>query len=159
LAGRGRPSTYSEEIAKVICDRLAKGETLKAICRDEDMPADSTVRQWAAEDTCGFYAHYARARNIGLDRMADDLLDICDDNATDVFETNGKFTFNNAAVNRDKLRVDTRKWYLSKLAPKRYGDRLAHELTGADGGPIEVEDKELARRVALMLEKAETSDT
>lgn len=117
---RGRPSDYTEVLAARICERLAGGESLRAICEDDDMPAESTVRGWAVDDRGGFYAQYTRARDIGLDNMADHVIDIAD-------------TAEDAAKGR--LRFDARRWYLSKLAPKRYGERL--DLT-ADLGGVQV---------------------
>ena len=144
MAKRGRPSVYTPEIAEKICERLSQGESLKSICRDEEMPADSTVRQWAIDDHEGFSAHYARARDGYLDHMADETLVISDDSEGDVA--------------RDRLRVDTRKWYLSKLAPKRYGDRLVNAYEGADGNPADppgsLSDLELGKRLAFLLDKA-----
>ena len=59
---RGRPSAYSEKNAAEVCERLAAGESLRAICRDGHMPPESTIRGWAIEDYSGFSARYARAR-------------------------------------------------------------------------------------------------
>ena len=39
-------------------------------------------------------------------------------------------------IARNRLRIDTRKWILSKMLPKVYGDKLIQEVTGANGGPI-----------------------
>lgn len=116
----GRRSTYTPELAAAICERLAAGESLRAICEPDDMPAHSTVLRWVNVDK-EFADHYARARDVGLDVMADELLDIADEPPGTVFPSGGT---DNGAVAHQKLRVDTRKWYLSKLAPKRYGDRL-----------------------------------
>ena len=57
----------------------------------------------------------------------------------------------------DRLRVDTRKWILSKLVPKKYGTKVTAEITGADGGPVQTEEMsslEIARRVAFLLASA-----
>ena len=122
MAKRGRPSLYTPEIADAICERLANGESLRSICRDENMPDERTVRDWVISDHNGFSPHYTRARDIALDRMADDVIDIAD-TADD--------------PQKARLRFDARRWYLSKLAPKRYGDKLLH--TGGDGeGPVMV---------------------
>jgi len=120
---RGRPSKYTPELATAICERLSRGESLRSICRDEGMPDEATVRQWALDDYQGFYSQYARARDLGLDAMADEVLAIAD---TDAGED----------VQRSRLRFDARRWYLSKLAPKRYGERLGIEQAG--GGPLQV---------------------
>ena len=66
------------------------------------------MRLWASEDT-PFATKYARARELGYQKMADDLVDIADEPGD---------------PNRNRLRVDTRKWLLSKALPKIYGDRL-----------------------------------
>src|SRR5574340_366591 len=113
----GRPTTYTPEIATKICERLAAGESLRVICSADDMPPEATVRLWAVDDREGFAAQYARARDIGLDCVADAMIAISDEQAEVI---NDKGTVFDPDVNRDRLRVDTRKWYLSKIAPKRY---------------------------------------
>ena len=130
---RGRPSTYDAAIAKRICERLAMGETLRGICMGRGMPGESTVRGWVVQDVEGFAAQYARARDMGLDSLADEILEIADDDTRDSYvDADGSRKRNNAAINRDRLRVDTRKWFLSKLAPKRYGQRVEVSATTAD---------------------------
>lgn len=57
----GRPSKYSEELALTICERLAMGESLKAICTDKAMPTRSMVYRWK-EANQPFRDMYARAR-------------------------------------------------------------------------------------------------
>jgi hypothetical protein len=63
---------------------------------------------------------------------------------------------NHEAINRSRLRVDTRKWLIARMAPKKYGDRVTNEVVGKDGGPIEtaqVTDIDAARWIAMTLEK------
>lgn len=141
MAGRGRPSKFTKEMASRICERLAAGETLRAICRDDDVPAAQTVLRWTAANT-EFSEQYARARETGYSHMADELVEIADDGTNDYVEKereNGTkhVVFDAEHVQRSKLRVDTRKWLLSKALPKVYGDKLEH--TGPDGGPITVQ--------------------
>lgn len=119
---RGRPSIYTAELADTICKALSEGKSLRSICRDEGMPTEATVRMWASDDREGFYSQYTRARDIGLDCVAEEVFEIADDGSDH---------------QRDRLRFDARRWYLSKLAPKRYGDKITQEHTGADGGPIQ----------------------
>jgi hypothetical protein len=131
---RGGQLTYDKETAHAICVRLARGETLRAICRDEEFPPESTVRTWALEDVDGFAARYAYARRLGLDAMADQLLEIADDSSKDfTTDAHGNKIADHEHINRSRLRVDTRKWYLAKLAPKRYGDKVDVNV-GAEGG-------------------------
>lgn len=130
----GRPSAFTQGLADTICDRLEAGETLRAICRDEGMPAPQTVLRWTKANEA-FSEQYARARETGYGHMADELLEIADDKSKDAFvDIDGTVHVNAEVVARSRLRVDTRKWLLSKALPKIYGDKLAH--TGPDGGAI-----------------------
>jgi len=115
-AKRGRPTRYTKALAGRICDRLQNGESLRAICRDEGL-APGTVLNWAAKDTNGFYAQYARARDIGLDARVEEMMDVVE---------------NSDDPQRDRLRFDAMRWYTSKLAPKRYGERLEVEHDVSD---------------------------
>jgi hypothetical protein len=134
-AKRGRPSVYTETQAHEICERLAAGETLLAICRSEHLPAESVVRRWVLDNREGFAAKYATAREVGYQRMADELFEIADDGSNDWMERkrqdgSSETILNAEHVNRSRLRVDTRKWFLSKVLPKIYGDRTQHEHSG-----------------------------
>lgn len=158
MAGRGRPSVYTPELARLICERIAAGESLRSVCRDDGMPDESTVRAWALDNTQGFYPQYAKARDIGLDVMADEVMEIADTPERGIkTKTNEKGeteTTEGDMIEHRKLRVDTRKWYLSKLAPKRYGDKVA--IGGAEDLPAiqtTVDPLELARGVAFILQK------
>lgn len=111
--GRGRPVVLTQAIADEICERLALGESLLAICQDDHIPGESTVRGWVVDDREGFAAKYARSRDIGLDMRADRM--------------EQKF-MSEPDTQRARLLFDHDRWYLSKLAPKRYGDKVA--LTG-----------------------------
>lgn len=97
------------------------------------MPSESAVRAWVLEDRDGFSAQYTRAREIGYHAMADELLEISDDGTNDWMKrTQGEDTIdvvNNEAIARSRLRVDTRKWMLSKALPKIYGDKTQVEAS------------------------------
>ena len=131
---RGRPLTYTKEVADQICRDLSHGKTLKEVCRQENMPPESTVRLWALDDVDGFAARYARAREIGYHTMADELLEISDNGSNDWMERNNKenpgWEANGEHLQRSRLRVDTRKWMLAKALPKIYGDKQQVEHTG-----------------------------
>jgi len=98
------------------------------------MPAKATVLDWALRDREGFSDRYARARNLLLDYWADDLIDISDNGSNDWMERakkNGEVevALNREHVSRSELRVNTRKWLLSKLKPERYGDQIKVDQT------------------------------
>ncbi len=124
----GRPSIYTKKLATRICKRLAEGNSLRTICLDDDMPAATTVHQWVLEDKEGFSKHYARARELQAENMFDEILEIADDGSNDFMTiTKGNVTYNiedREVTNRSRLRVDSRKWYLSKVLPKKFGDRM-----------------------------------
>src|SRR5579859_5590393 len=102
----GRPSSYSQETADIICERLAAGESLRTICDSENIPSFVTVFKWLA-DRPAFLQQYARAREIQAEHMAEEILRIADSATGEDY---------NAA----RLQVDSRKWLLSKLQPKKY---------------------------------------
>lgn len=129
----GRPSAFNEKTAMEICERLSNGESLRAICRANGMPPESTVRGWVLDDVEGFSAQYARARDIGLDALAEETLAIADTPVEGVRreETDdGYKEVREDMLGHRKLQVDTRKWLLSKLAPKKYGDKQHVEVSG-----------------------------
>lgn len=134
----GRHATYSDEIAQEILEQLAQGKSLRRICAQEGFPDESTVRKWVIERP-DFGPQYARARDLGLDAMADETFEIADGRE-------------GGDVARDRLRWDQRRWYLSKLAPKRYGDKLEVEHQGEV--KVELDDQEAAKRIAFVLATA-----
>lgn len=119
----GRPSDYTPAIADEICTRLANGESLRAICRDDAMPAVGTVLRWVAEKD-EFKEQYVRAREIQAETHADDIVTIADGSSLGGEEKV-------ALTARDRLRVDARKWVASKLLPKKYGDKIDVEHSGS----------------------------
>lgn len=134
----GRPSGYSDAIAETICLRLAEGESLKRICEDSDMPSRSMVFRWLHQNDV-FRDKYAQAKERQAQYWAEEILDIADDGTNDYMETSdGREVLNGEHVQRSKLRIDSRKWLLSKLLPKKYGERVHNEVTGADGGALQV---------------------
>lgn len=94
-----------------ICDRLAQGESLRAIGRSIGLQA-RRILDWIQADSHRS-AQYARAREAQADHFAEEIIEISD-------KAIGKSA---ADVQARRLAVDSRKWLASKMAPKRYGDR------------------------------------
>lgn len=136
----GRHSTYTPEIADLICERLIAPESLRSICRDESMPGLRTVMDWLLvhED---FRSKYARARELQGHVFAEETIEIADDASRDYVNVQkGETTervLDSEHVNRSRLRILTRQWMAEKLVPKKYGPRAALEVSGPGGGPIE----------------------
>ncbi|KHN91527.1 hypothetical protein KKH3_15540 [Pectobacterium actinidiae] len=120
----GRPSDYMQEVADDICTLLAEGESLRDVCLRPGMPNKATVFRWLAENE-GFRDQYAKATDVRADVIFDEIMDIADGVKADASE-----------VAKARLKIDARKWVLSRMAPKKYGERLTQEITGKDGGPI-----------------------
>ena len=126
---------YTEEIAQAICRRIACGETLTAICSDPRLPSLRTVTYWLADKRFReFRDNYYHARRVAAEIRVDEIIDIVDNRSNDytiVYDDNGDpvdLLANHANVQRDRLRVDTRKWLAAKLLPKLYGERVSHDL-------------------------------
>lgn len=131
---QGRPSLFTQEIADEICERLAKGEPLAQICKDDNMPAVRTVSDWKAAHAA-FSADFAHAREEGFDQIASECLDIADETSNDTVYGESGARANTEWISRSKLRIETRLKLLAKWDPKRYGDKV--QLTGDGGGPLE----------------------
>ncbi|MBX4976117.1 terminase small subunit protein [Rhizobium lentis] len=135
----GRASKFSQALAERICARIADRESLRSICRDEDMPSKSTVLSWLAdEDKAAFRARYALAREIMADSFVDEMVEIADNSSDDWIEkknASGETTGwqeNGEAIRRSQLRIATRQWVAERLRPKKYGAKveLDHGVTG-----------------------------
>ncbi len=140
---RGGQSKYTEELATDICARLSTGQSLREISRASGMPAASTMVAWANDPVLypGFSERYARARGTWLEVIADEILEISDDSSNDYISRTRSDGSNEQVldaehVQRSRLRVDSRKWLLSKLKPGVYGDRVSQEISGPNGGDI-----------------------
>lgn len=129
----GRPTDYSPEMAARICEGLATGRSLRSVCREEGMPCLASIFLWISKYP-EFSDQYAKAKQTGLEALAEDLLEISDDGQNDWMENNDPdnpgYRLNGEHIQRSKLRVDTRKWLLSKLVPKKYGDKMTQEHVG-----------------------------
>jgi hypothetical protein len=131
----GRPSSYTDEIADAICEEIIEGGALYRICEREGYPSENTVYRWI-EERPDFREKYMRARELQQDREADKIVVIAD-------ETDDP--------NKARLQIDARKWRASKLAPKKYGDRLDLNHSGS----IErLSDEQLDAKLAELLGKA-----
>lgn len=128
---RGRPSLFTHKLADEVCRRIADGESLRAICEGDEMPAEATVRAWAIDNVEGFSAQYARSCQLRAERWAEEIVGIADDGRNDTYlDDDGNERTNSDVIARSRLRVDTRKWLLSKVLPKVYGEKVEHEHSG-----------------------------
>lgn len=121
---RGRPSKYTEAIANEVCTRVASGESLNAICKDEHIPLKSTVLAWVVDDREGFFDQYRRAREAAGYGEGDEIAEIGRETLAGTHDPSAA-----------KVAIDALKWSAARKAAKVYGDKIQH--TGADGsGPV-----------------------
>jgi hypothetical protein len=111
---------YTPEIAAEVCRRISLGETLTDVCKSLGFDV-ATVRDWCVSDRDGFAQAYARARGLQVEAWSDQLLTIADD---DRLEPNDR-----------RVRLDTRKWLMSKINPARYSDKV--QIGGDPDNPIQ----------------------
>jgi hypothetical protein len=123
----GRPTRYHPAMVQEICDRIIAGETVRQICMLPHMPHESNLYIWLSR--YGYFRdHYARAKQLQMDRMAEEIIDIADDGRNDWEERENSRTgatyiaLNSEAMLRSKLRIETRWKLMQQLRPKKYGD-------------------------------------
>lgn len=113
-----------KEIWNSIIEEISSGRSMRSVLLDPGMPVLSTIYNWIENDELK-QKQYARACEIRADKIFDEIIEISDSTDDDIINLdNGKQAINHHVINRDRLRVDTRKWALSKMNPKKYGDRI-----------------------------------
>ncbi|MDR1695597.1 MAG: hypothetical protein LBR69_03060 [Endomicrobium sp.] len=129
------PKKEKYQVVSEILDLISVGYSTRKAVDTAGISRDTWFR-WLREDK-SLSDQYVRAKEFGLEAMAEDILAIADDTSNDTYtDENGKERCDNEVVQRSRLKIDARKWLMSKLAPKKYGDKVA--LEGPEGGPLQV---------------------
>ena len=119
------------ELINTICEEMAKGRSLRSVLRDEGMPHHTTFFSWI-DDNKERLAQYTGAREARADVIFEQILLISDSQEGDIIKLeDGKEVTNHDVIQRARLRVDSRKWMLGKMQPKKYGEKL--DLSSSDG--------------------------
>jgi hypothetical protein len=162
-AKTGAPRKYDRaEVSAYVCSQLKSGRSLENICSEAGMPTVATFLDWVKQDPDTVGKDYAHAREIGYLLLAEEIVALSDKthewvtiqeldpDGKPVFNTKGEpslkqvlMPLNSDVIAHKRLQIDTRKWVLSKMLPKVYGDKVTQEHTGADGGPIAVTSVDL----------------
>lgn len=133
-----RPTLYTEELAQKICLLVSEGLGFRAICETDEMPDKSTIMRWLAKHD-EFCDQYEKAKSRCAHLMAEDIIDIADNIEGQPVIVDGVpltqdgeivKVIDNTSVNHARLKVDTRKFLMAKLMPKKYGDKVQQELSG-----------------------------
>jgi hypothetical protein len=148
-----------ESIMADVCDLLSAGGSLQGACRQIEDAKFQTILDWV-EKYPELAVHYAQARARGYQLLADEIITISDEAevAANYKGEDVTLQLDATAIARNRLRVDTRKWMLSKMLPKVYGEKLTTEITGSGGGPVTIaavdlknlSDSELANMQAML---------
>lgn len=122
-----RRSEYNQDTATQLCQYLSEGESLRTATTHKGMPSAATVFSWMRTNP-EFLKQYEKAKQESTDAMAEEIMDIADNGANDWMEKhygdNVVWVTNGEALQRSRLRVDVRKWLMSKMKPKKYGESL-----------------------------------
>jgi hypothetical protein len=121
------PSLSSEDrraIALEVCQRVANGEYLSAVCKSSPrFPTAQCFWCWRNDDPI-IFAAYADAQEARAERLADEIVEVADEKPNHFVDEKGRERIDPGSVAHQKLRVDTRRWVAAKLLPKRYGEYL-----------------------------------
>lgn len=149
----GRPSKYTPELAKEICEKLSEGIPLREICREEHMPAWRTIYDWMGRSE-DLSAAIARARDIGYDKMAEECLEIADTPVMghkQVMSDKATYTTVEDMLGHRRLQIETRLKLLAKFHPTKYGEK-ANKVEEDDPAKTNAEAKALLREVIKNIE-------
>lgn len=131
---------FNQELFDRICEDVATtSQGLQKICNKHGV-SSSAFYVWIKDDK-DLLDRYTRAREQQADLLADEIIEIADDGTNDTKTIRGKDgseieVEDTEWTNRSKLRVEARKWIAAKLKPKKYGDRLDHDVTVKQEQPL-----------------------
>lgn len=111
----GRPTKMTKDVQAEILGRISTGESLRKICQDDHLPAAQNVFKFIYRDD-EFREQYEEARREQSEWFSEEIIEIADVGSGD--------------TQRDRLRVDARKWLMSKVLPKKYSDKVDVDLNG-----------------------------
>lgn len=146
----GRPSIYTPALADIICKKIATSTVgLRKLCSENpELPDQTTINEWRFSNHA-FSLQYTKAKQVQSELLAEECLDIADDSSHDIkYGKDDEEFCNTEFVQRSRVRIDTRKWLASKLAPKIYGDRQVIEQTTSENEQLKAELAELRAKLA-----------
>jgi hypothetical protein len=139
-----QPNAQSDTIQRMIdpqtvsaiCEAIAQGDSLRKACQAHNV-SESTFRLWEKEDS-SISTQYAQARETRANRWAEEFIEI-----SDTIQTSDNAQLDRNEIERAKLRLDARKWIVSRILPKQYGDRVQNVVSGPNDGPVEFVTKSI----------------
>ena len=130
---KGRPTVFTPALADRICELIAEGRPNREICKMVGI-AEKSLYNWLSNNP-GFVQQYATSKERQADFYAQQIVGISDEATVEVRHQGEDVVLDisSSAVARNRLRIDARKWIASKLAPKKYGEKL--QVGGAEDLP------------------------
>lgn len=159
IAKIGRPSLFSQKLAERIVTGIVDGNSLRSLClENDDLPDRRTVLYWIADGSADseagrvtelahFFHQYTRAQQLRAEMLLDEAVDISDDGSNDWMEKHDRdgnnvgWAVNGEAVQRSKLRVDTRLKLVEKMHPKKYAPISKTKVSGDEDNPTPVNQR------------------
>jgi hypothetical protein len=135
---RGEPVAYSEALADKICLDIASGMSMTDAAHSNGVN-NSTLYFWLTREKYrdDFYPKYMNAKKLQAELISTEIIKLSDDRSKDyIIDDKGNKKPDLAAVQRSRLMVESRKYLLSKMLPRVYGEKLA--LTDGDGQPVTI---------------------
>lgn len=161
-----RPTAYTADLGAAIADLHAEGQSITEISKRPDMPARKDILRWIAEHP-EFDVMIDNAKAAYVDALAEECLSIANHDGEDFVKEQGKlgediFKFDRDAIQRSKLKIDTRLKLIEKWAPARYGKTRAAAAAGAGQAATAtlsatakaMSENELARRIIFAVDRA-----
>ena len=111
---------------------ISLGKSVRKMCAQTGI-SQRALWNWLAADE-ELMRQYQRAKELCVDAYAEEIIEISDDGSNDMHvDEKGREVVNREVLARAQLRIDARKWYAARLAPRKYGDKLpvTHEGNGA----------------------------
>ena len=128
---RGAPTINPPELLEAICAGISLGKSARAMCVEAGI-SQRVLWNWLASDAA-LMQQYLRAKELCVDAYAEEIIEISDDGSRDTYtDEKGREVIDREVIARSQLRIDARKWYASRLAPKKYGDKLSTTQDGSD---------------------------
>ncbi len=133
-------SSYTTEIAAACCSRIAEGYTIRQIGEIDGYPSDRTMYSWMHKHK-EFYNAYQDALVARAEVYREEIIAIADDARNDFMEKAGiggtpYVTLDSEHVQRSKLRIDTRRWLMASMVPKKFGAKSEVAVVGDPTRPV-----------------------
>lgn len=136
----GRPTEYNTKIADLFCSRIALGDSLRKVVKDDDMPSHTTIYNWFGVYP-EFIEQYARAKQDSADSRADQIEEIAEKVLEGEYEPQAA-----------RVAIDAFKWTSGKHKPKKYGDRQETIHSGSIG-LTDLTDDQLSARLNSIIDQ------